>query len=175
MIEAISDALKQVLYRYWRFKDNAYFNILEQIYRKDNELLPNFIGVPDAGGYLIPNFSNPSLKSYQGKEIAFINSYQFAIYWLSGVSARAMGDAADGQYHFVLSQLNLKIPITLTLDKLDNYINITSINTKETVSKATHLKGCFLPYAFIEAELKHLLNQHLIQHLQLTPTGASIV
>ena len=173
MIEAISDALKQVLYRHWHYKDNAYFDILEQIYQQDNSLLPNFIAVPDAEGYLIPNFSNPSLKSYQGKEVAFINSYQFAIFWLPGVSARATGDAVDGHYHFTLSQLNLKSPITLALDKKDNHINISSLSTRETASDATPLKGCFLPYAFIETELKYLIKQHLTRYHQQPITGTS--
>lgn len=162
MFEMTRHHLRQVRYRWLSWRAEPLYLLLERMYHCNPEPLSTVTPHPGQRGFLLTNFTCPDFAQYRGREIAFFNERQVAVYWLPGAQHSAGGFVPSGDYSVTVAGHALRRPVQLQVRKDDQR---TEIRTVELPSgKIKSVQGGFISFSIIARELR-CLALHWLEHM----------
>lgn len=154
MFEMTRHHLRQLRYRWLSWRDEPLYLLLERMYQCDPQPLANVTPHPQQRGFLLTNFSCPDFARYRGREIAFFNPRQVAVYWLPGAQHSGGGYVASGDYSVTVGGHALRRAVQLQVSKDDEHTRIHSVTVPPR--RSSSVQGGFISFTIIARELRHL-------------------
>ncbi|MCG8291809.1 hypothetical protein [Pseudomonas entomophila] len=161
MFEMTRHHLRQVRYRWLAWRADPLYLLFERMYRCDPAALPTVTPHPSQRGFLLSHFSCADFAQYRGREIAFFNQRQVAVYWLPGAAHSGGGHVIDGDYEVTVAGHAVRQPVRLQVRKEAQRTSIRAVTTD--ARRADRVQGGFIAFAIIARELRCLALQWLEQ------------
>lgn len=162
MFEMTRHHLRQLRYRWLSWRAEPLYLLLERMYQCDPTPLANVTPHPQQRGFLLTNFSCPDFARYRGREIAFFNQRQVAVYWLPGAQHSGGGHVPSGDYNVTVDGHALRRAVQLQVSKDDEQTRICSVTVPQRRSRS--VQGGFISFAIITREL-HYLALHWLEQM----------
>lgn len=150
---------RQARWRWLAWRADPLYLLFERMYHCDPEPLPSVTPHPRQRGFLLSSFSCPDFARYRGREIAFFNARQVAVYWLPGARHSGGGYVANGEHHVTLAGHALHRPLRLTVHKDADDTQIRAVSVQ--AQRRDRVRGGFIAFAIIARELQCLVLQWL--------------
>ncbi|QXH58659.1 hypothetical protein [Pseudomonas maumuensis] len=161
MFEMTRHHLRQVRYRWLSWRADPLYLLFERMYRCDPGALPTVTPHPSQRGFLLTQFICADFVQYRGREIAFFNPRQVAVYWLPGAAHSGGGHVADGDYEVTVAGHAVRRPVRLQVRKEAQHTSIRAVASG--ARHADRVQGGFIAFAIIARELRCLTLQWLEQ------------
>ncbi|KTT03114.1 hypothetical protein SB14R_18135 [Pseudomonas oryzihabitans] len=155
MFEMTRHHLRQVRYRWLSWRAEPLYLLFEGIYHCDPSALPMITPHPTQRGFLLTEFSCEDFAQYRGREIAFFNQRQVAVYWLPGAAHSGGGHVADGDYEVTIAGHAVHRPVRVQVRKETKRTSIRSVISE--TRRDDRVQGGFIAFAIIARELRCLI------------------
>lgn len=155
MFDMTRHHLRQFRFRWLAWRADPLYLLFERMYRLDPEPLDTVTPHPGQRGFLLTQFSCPDFACYRGREIAFFNEHQVAVYWLPGATHSGGGFVPTGQYSVTVAGHALRRPLQLLVRKDDEQTRIHSVTLQSRSEKS--VQGGFISFTIIARELRCLV------------------
>ncbi|WP_449432237.1 hypothetical protein [Pseudomonas putida] len=162
MLEMTRHHLRQLRYRWLSWRADPLYLLVERMYYCNPGAMPTVTPHPAQRGFLLAQFSCADFAQYCGREIAFFNQRQVAVYWLPGATHSGGGHVADGDYEVTVGGHALRRPLRLQVHKAASRTCIRAVATD--ASRAKRVQGGFIAFAIIAREL-HCLALQWLEHV----------
>lgn len=155
MFDMTRHHLRQFRFRWLAWRPDPLYLLFERMYQFDPGPLDTVTPHPGQRGFLLTQFSCPDFACYRGREIAFFNERQVAVYWLPGAAHSGGGFVPTGQYSVTVAGHALRRPLQLLVRKDDEQTRIRSVTLQSRSVKS--VQGGFISFTIIARELRCLI------------------
>lgn len=159
MFDMTRHHLRQARWRWLAWRADPLYLLVERMYHCDPEPLTTVTPHPTQRGFLLSSFSCADFARYRGREIAFFNARQVAVYWLPGALHSGGGFVANGEHCVTLAGHALRRPVRVSVHKGDDDTQIRAVSTQ--AHRRDRVQGGFIAFALITRELHCLALQWL--------------
>lgn len=155
MFDMTRHHLRQFRFRWLAWRADPLYLLFERMYQLDPQPLDTVSPHPGQRGFLLTHFSCADFARYRGREIAFFNERQVAVYWLPGAAHSGGGYVPSGQYSVTVAGHALRRPLQLLVHKDDEQTRIHAVTLQSRGLKS--VQGGFISFAIITRELHCLM------------------